>query len=57
MTKHRMVIIFSKLYAMRTSSGNEKKKYGIVLKAIAIECSNKTVPKSSPCVDLFDDNA
>ncbi|MFM7979359.1 MAG: hypothetical protein ACKPKO_08600 [Candidatus Fonsibacter sp.] len=27
---------------MNTSSGNEKKKYGIVLKAIAIECSNKT---------------
>ena len=45
-TTHRMVINFSKLYAMRTSSGNEKKKYGIVLKAIGIECSNKTVPRS-----------
>ena len=55
-TKHRMVINFSKLYAMRRSSGNEKKKYGIVLKAIAIECSNKTVPKSNPCIDLFDDD-
>ncbi|MFM7978739.1 MAG: hypothetical protein ACKPKO_05435, partial [Candidatus Fonsibacter sp.] len=50
MTKHRMVINFSKLYAMKTSSGNEKKKYGAVLKAIAIECSNKTVPKYEPCV-------
>ena len=37
MMKHRLVINFSKLYAMKTSSGNEKKKYGIVLKAIAIE--------------------
>ena len=56
MTKHRMVINFSKLYAMKTSSGNEKKKYGITLKALAIECSNKTVPKYNPCVVLFDDD-
>ena len=41
---------------MKASSGNEKKKYGIVLKAIAIERSNKTVPKSNPCIDLFDDD-
>ena len=56
MTKHRMVIEFSKRYAMKTSSGNEKKKYGITLKAVAIECSNKTVPKYDPCVVLFDDD-
>ena len=56
MTKHRMVINFSKLYAMKTSSGNEKKKYGIVLKATAIECSNKIVPKYDPCTVLFDDD-
>ncbi len=56
MTKHRMVINFSKLYAMKTSSGNENKKYGVVLKAIAIECSNKTAPKYDPCVVLFDDD-
>ena len=55
MTKHRMVINFSKLYALKTSSGNEKKKYGVVLKAIAIECTNKTGPKHDPCVVLFDD--
>ena len=54
MTKHRVVINFSRLYAMKTSSGHEKKKYGIVLKAIAIECSSKTAPKYEPCVDLFD---
>ena len=56
MTKHRTVINFSKLYAMETSSGNEKKKYGIVLKAIAIECSNKTVPKSNLFIEFFDDD-
>ena len=56
MTKHRMVINFSKLYAMKTSSGNEQKKYGIVLKATAIECSNKTVPKYDPCTVLVDDD-
>ena len=56
MTKNRMVINFSKLYAMKTSSGNEKKKYGITLKAVAIECSNKTGPKYSACVVLFDDD-
>ena len=56
MMKHRKVIIFSTLYAMKTSSGNEKKKYGIVLKAIAIECSNNSVPKYDPCDVLFDDD-
>ena len=56
MTKHRMVINYGKLYAMKTSSGNEKKKYRIVLKATAIECSNKIVPKYDPCTVLFDDD-
>ncbi|MFM7985632.1 MAG: hypothetical protein ACKPKO_40605 [Candidatus Fonsibacter sp.] len=46
-TKHRMVIHFSKLYDI--SPENEKKKYGVVLKAIAIECSNKATPKYNPC--------
>ena len=57
MTKHRIAINFSKLYVMKTSSGNEKKKkYGITLKALAIECTNKTVPKYSPPVFLCDDD-
>ena len=56
MTKHRIAINFSKLYAMKTSFGNEKKKYGITLKALAIECTNKTVPKYSPRAVLFDDD-
>ena len=55
MMKHRMVIHFCKLYAMKTSSGNEKTKYGITLKAAAIECTNKTIPKNNPCTVLFDD--
>ena len=41
---------------MKTSSGNEKKKYGITLRAVAIECTNKTVPEFNPGVDLFDDD-
>ena len=56
MTKHRMVIHFCKLYAMKTSSGNEKKKYGITLKAVAIECTSKTVPQFNTCLVLFDDD-
>ncbi|MFM7989422.1 MAG: hypothetical protein ACKPKO_59920, partial [Candidatus Fonsibacter sp.] len=55
-TKHRMAINFSKLYAMKTSSGNETKKYGVVLKAIAIGYTSKTAPKYDPCVVLFDDD-
>ena len=55
MTKRRMAINFSELYAMRTSPGHEKKKYGIVLKATAVECSNKSVPKSNQSIDLFYD--
>ena len=56
MTKHRMVINFQKLYAMKTSSGMEKKKYGIVLKAVAIECTNKNLPKQIGAIDFFDDD-
>ena len=41
---------------MKTSSGNEQKKYGVTLKALAIECTNKTVPTYNPCVVLFDDD-
>ena len=55
-TKHRMFINFSKLYATKTSSGNEKKKYGTTLKAVAIECTRKTVPKFNPCVVLYEDD-
>ena len=36
-----MVIQFARLYAMKNSTGSDKKKYGIILKAFAVECSNK----------------
>ena len=55
MSKHRMVIHFSKLYAMKTSSGSDKRKYGIVLKATAVECVNKSLPKVDRDADLFSD--
>jgi hypothetical protein len=42
LTKHRMVIQFARLYAMKNSTGSDKKKYGIILKAFAVECSNKS---------------
>lgn len=40
-SKLRFIISFSKLYAMKTASGSEKKKYGITLKATHIEVQKK----------------
>jgi hypothetical protein len=37
LSRVRMVISFSKLYAAKTAPGNEKRKYGIVLKATHVE--------------------
>jgi len=37
----RFIINFSKLYAMKTKSGTEKKKYGIVIKATHIEAKRQ----------------
>jgi hypothetical protein len=54
MTKHRMIIEVQKLYAMKTSTGNDKRKYGITVKLVAAECTNKEIT-NNPCVDLFDD--
>jgi hypothetical protein len=42
-SKVRFIISFSKLYAMKTKSGTEKKKYGIILKAICCEIQYKNV--------------
>ena len=36
-SKLRFIISFSKIYAMKTKSGTEKKKYGITLKASHVE--------------------
>jgi hypothetical protein len=54
MTKHRMIIEVQKLYAMKTSSGNDKRKYGVTVKLVAAECTNKEIT-NNPCIDLFDD--
>jgi hypothetical protein len=54
-----MVILFHKLYAMKTTAGNEKRKYGIILKAVAVECSNKSAPpglSKNPLEVFFDDD-
>ena len=37
MTKHRMIIEVQRLYAMKTTSGGEKRKYGITVKLVAAE--------------------
>ena len=56
MTKHRFIIEFSRIYAMKTSAGSEKRKYGVVLKAYAVECANKKNAAAEVIdVDLFDD--
>ena len=59
MTRHRFVIHLNRLYCMKKQPGtNEKRKYGIVLKLAAVECTNKTPPtdrSANPCIDMFDD--
>ena len=53
LTKHRMVIHFSKLYALKTASGSEKRKYGIILKVFGVECMNKIQRKVKDDTDPF----
>ena len=55
MTKHRMITEVQKLYAMKTTSGGEKRKYGITVKLVAAECTNRGEITNNRCVDLFDD--
>ena len=55
LTKHRMIVQFQKLYAMKTSSGSEKRKYGITLKLVAVECTNKPGHSTEKNSDLFID--
>lgn len=54
-TKHRVIIELQKLYAMKTNSGGEKRKYGITVKLVAAECTNRGEVTNNRCVDLFDD--
>ena len=55
MTKHRVIIEVQKLYAMKTNSGGEKRKYGITVKLVAAECTNRSKVTNNRCIDLFDD--
>ena len=55
MTKHRMIIEVQKLYAMKTTSGGEKRKYGITVKLVAVECTNRGEVTNNRCIDLLDD--
>ena len=55
MTKHRMITEAQQLYAMKTTSGGEKRKYGITVKLVAAECTNRGEITNNRCVDLFDD--
>ena len=55
MTKHRMILEVQKLYAMKTNSGGDKRKYGITVKLVAAECTNRAEITNNRCIDLFDD--
>ena len=57
-SKLRFIIRFSKMYAMKTSSGSEKKKYGITLKAIQIEVQKSKSSKQENMIleDAFIDS-
>jgi hypothetical protein len=54
-TRLRMVIQFARLYATKTAAGHDKKKYGIILKAFAIECTNKPQRMKDDGEDMFID--
>jgi hypothetical protein len=45
LSRVRMAISFSKLYATKTSVGNEKRKYGIVLKVTHVEVQPHRQPE------------
>ena len=55
MTQHRMITESQKLYAMKNTSGGEKRKYGITVKLVAAECTNRGEVTNNRCIDLFDD--
>jgi hypothetical protein len=57
MSKHRFIVRFQKMYAMKTAmGGSTKKKYGIVLKLMCGECSNKPARNLNRDEDLFLDD-
>ena len=54
LTKHRMILDFQKMYAMKNSSGKEKRKYGVSVRLVTVECTNKE-ERVNRCVIEFDD--
>ena len=52
----RYIIKFSKLYAMKTNSGNDKKGYGITLKITSIEIERPISVKNNQESDAFIDS-
>ena len=55
LTKHRMIIELQKLYAMKTNSGREKRKYGVTVKLVAVERANRGKMTNNKCDDSFHD--
>jgi len=55
LTKHRMILEVQKVYAMKTAAGSEKRKYGVNIKLVAAECTNKPERSNNKCIDFFDD--
>ncbi len=41
MAKHRVILETRMIYAMKTNSGGDKRKYGVTVKLVAAECTNK----------------
>ena len=55
MTKHRMIIEVQKLYALKTASGGDKRKYGVTVRLVAVECTNRAEAANNKCILFFDD--
>ena len=56
MTKHKMAIRLQKLYAMKTASGGERRKYGVSLSLVGVECTNKDKICNNMTDKFFDDD-
>ena len=55
MSKHRMIIEVQKLYALKTASGGDKRKYGVTVRLVAVECTNRAEVANNKCILFFDD--
>ena len=55
MTKHRMIIEVQKLYALKTASRGDKCKYGVTVRLVAVECTNRAEAANNKCILFFDD--